>query len=145
LELRHFVVFKQVTQWQAPCICLYESNNTHWLTADQQGDIEMKKLTKTTVITLALVTVFASAALATSADEYEFTALDKDVVIEYPAPVSHEECNEYAAQQNKIDVALDAFQYDLDISASECIHPDHASDMTSLELETTLNDLGFDG
>ncbi len=106
----------------------------------------MKNLLKTTVITLALVTVFASASLAgTPIDEYEFTAMDKDLVIEYPAPVSHEECNNYAALQNKIDLTLDAFQYDQDISADECAHPDHARNVAGLGVENTLNDLGFDG
>ncbi len=99
-----------------------------------------------TVIALALVTIFASVSLAaTAVDEYEFTAMDKDLVIEFPAPVSHEECNNYAALQNKVDLTLDAFQYDQDISAAECTHPDHARNVAGLGVENTLNDLGFDG
>jgi len=106
----------------------------------------MKNLIKTTISTLALVTIFATAALAVApVDEYEFTALDKDLVIAFPAPVSHEQCNEYAALQNSVDLALDTFQYDLDISASECIHPEHPRSVASMDVEETLNNLGFDG
>lgn len=106
----------------------------------------MKNLLKTTVVTLALVTIFASASMAnTVADEYEFTALDNDVVIEFPGTVSHEECNNYAILQNRIDLALDALDYDQNISAEECTHPDHAQNMANLNVERTLADLGFDG
>jgi len=106
----------------------------------------MKNLLNTTAVTLALVTIFASAALAgTPADEYEFTALDNDVMIEYPSSVSHEDCNSYAALQNQVDLVLSAFQYDSDISEAKCAHPEHAQELADLNLEQTLVELGFDG
>ncbi len=106
----------------------------------------MKNLLNTTVTTLALVTIFASASFAgTPADEYEFTALDKDVVIEFPAPVSMEDCNNAAALQHRIDLVLSAFEYDVDINEAECTHPDHSRNVAGLDVETTLSDLGFDG
>ena len=106
----------------------------------------MKNLLNTTVIALALVTIFASASLANiSEDEYEFTALDKDVVIDFPAPASQEDCNNSAILQHRIDLALSSFQYEVDINAEECTHSDHAQNLASLDVERTLNDLGFDG
>ncbi len=106
----------------------------------------MKKLHNTTVIALTLITVFASASLASvSADEYEFTALYNDVVIEFPAPVSHEDCNNYAVLQNRVDRTLDAFEYDLDISEAECTHQDSARELAKLKVERSLSELGFDG
>lgn len=106
----------------------------------------MKNLLKTTVVTLALVTVFASAAMATiSDDEYEFTALDKDVVIDFPAPVSQDDCNKSAILQHRIDLVLNAFQYEVDINEEECIHTAHTQNLDGLNVESVLADLGFDG
>ncbi len=106
----------------------------------------MKNLLNTTVVALALITVFASASFANiSHDEYEFTALDKDVVIDFPAPLTLEECNIAAALQHRVDVALSSFQYEVDINETECSHADHSQNLNGMNVESILTDLGFDG
>ena len=114
--------------------------------ADQPGGIEMKNQLKTTFTTLALLTIFASVSYATPpADEYEFTALDNDVVIEYSSPLSLHECNSYAALQNRIDLVLEPLQYDVEISKKECSHPVQSQIQAELKVERMLTELGFDG
>ena len=107
----------------------------------------MKKLLHVTLIALSLATVFASASLAntTSNDEYEFTALYNDVLVEFPAKISHEDCNTYARLQNKIDLRLDVLQYDQDISKAECSHPDADQKASQLKVNRILEEISFDG
>ncbi len=107
----------------------------------------MKKLTNVSLIALSLVALFATAGFAaeTSADEYEFTALYNDVVIEFPSDLSHEDCNRYAALQNSIDLTLSVLEYDLDINDSSCSHPDQAQKVAAKNINRILEDISFDG
>ena len=107
----------------------------------------MKKLINVSLVALSLVAIFASASLATekSADEYEFTALYNDVVIEFPGEINHEECSLYASQQNKIDLALSVLNYDEDITEPECTHPDHEQQMAAQNVNRILEEISFDG
>ena len=107
----------------------------------------MKKLLNVSLIALSLVAIFATAGLAAeeSADEYEFTALYNDVVVEFPAEISHEECSNYASLQNKTDLTLTVLQYDEDITEPECSHPDHEQQVASQKINRILEEISFDG
>ncbi len=107
----------------------------------------MKKLLNISLIALSLVTIFASGALASEkpADEYEFTALYNDVVVEFPSEVSHEECTTYAKLQNKIDLTLNVLQYDEDITKAECSHTNHEQNVAAKKVNRILEEISFDG
>ncbi len=107
----------------------------------------MKKLMNVSLIALSLVAIFATAGMAaeTSADEYEFTALYNDVIVEFPGEVSHEDCNISAALQNRIDLTLSVLAYDEDISATECSHPDSEEQAASQNVNRILEEISFDG
>ncbi len=107
----------------------------------------MKKLVNTTLIALSLVTIFASAALASdrTADEYEFTALYNDVEVQFPGEASKAECDQYSSLQNRIDRTLEAFQYDIQINEVECAHLSHAQQAASKTIENRLDELSFEG
>lgn len=107
----------------------------------------MKKQLNITLIALSLVTIFSSAALSAtpSADEYEFTALYNDVVVQFPAEQSKADCDRSAHRQNTVDVRLSAFQYDTNITKPNCCGQDEIRSEKQDELEKTLEDLSFDG
>ena len=107
----------------------------------------MKKLLNVSLIALSLVALFATAGLANenTADEYEFTALYNDVVVDFPSPISPEECSVYASLQNRVDQATNILQYDTVANATTCSHPDQAAEMAAQNVNRILEEISFDG